>query len=88
MEPLEKVFLVLEQFKAEQAASDLVLSALIATHPRYEEFQMLATSLLEVADGPAGPWSWMNLRQHELARDRVEWLQAVHSKRPPSPAAG
>ena len=69
----------IEVLMAMQAATTVVLSSLIATHPRYREFQLHVTALVELAD--AGTlWKPLNDRQREIARLYVEELQSIRSR--------
>jgi hypothetical protein len=73
----------IEVLMAMQAGVTVILSSLIATHPRYREFQMHVTALVELAD--AGTlWKPLNERQREIARLYVEELQSIHSRVDPS----
>lgn len=69
----------MEVSMAMQAGVTVILSSLIATHPRYREFQMHVTALVELAD--AGTlWKPLNDRQRAIARLYVEELQSIHSR--------
>lgn len=64
---------------AMQAAVTVILSSLIATHPRYRDFQMHLTALVELADA-GSLWKPLSDRQREIARLYVEELQSIHSR--------
>jgi hypothetical protein len=69
----------IEVLMAMQAGVTVILSSLIATHPRYREFQLHVTALVELAD--AGTlWKPLNDRQRAIARLYVEELQSIHSR--------
>ncbi len=73
----------IEVLMAMQAGMTVILSSLIATHPRYREFQLHLTALVELAD--AGTlWSPLSARQREIARLYVEELQSIHSRLDPT----
>ncbi|OYY62692.1 MAG: hypothetical protein B7Y51_08265 [Burkholderiales bacterium 28-67-8] len=73
----------IEVLMAMQAGVTVILSSLIATHPRYREFQLHLTALVELAD--AGPlWKPLSDRQREIARLYVEELQSIHSRLQPT----
>ena len=74
----------IEVLMAMQAGMTVILSSLIATHPRYREFQLHLTALVELAD--AGTlWKPLSDRQREIARLYVEELQSIHSRLEPAP---
>ncbi len=69
----------IEVLMAMQAGVTVILSSLIATHPRYREFQMHLTALVELADA-GSLWKPLSDRQREIARLYVEELQSIHSR--------
>jgi len=73
----------IEVLMAMQAGMTVILSSLIATHPRYREFQLHLTALVELADAGA-LWKPLSDRQREIARLYVEELQSIHSRLDPT----
>ena len=73
----------IEVLMAMQAGMTVILSSLIATHPRYREFQLHLTALVELADAGA-LWKPLSARQREIARLYVEELQSIHSRLDPT----
>jgi hypothetical protein len=73
----------IEVLMAMQAGTTVILSSLIATHPRYREFQLHLTALVELADAGA-LWGPLSARQREIARLYVEELQSIHSRLSPT----
>ena len=73
----------IEVLMAIQAGMTVILSSLIATHPRYREFQLHLTALVELADAGA-LWKPLSARQREIARLYVEELQSIRSRLDPT----
>ena len=73
----------IEVLMAMQAGMTVILSSLIATHPRYREFQLHVTALVELADA-GSLWKPLSDRQREIARLYVEELQSIHSRLDPA----
>lgn len=67
----------IDALQAARVAHHLVLAALIQTHPRFEDFQLLLTSSLEkqLATGALGDTLTEDQRQY--VRDMVEWTQTI-----------
>lgn len=65
----------LETLEALVTAQSIVIVALIQTHPHHEDWQLVATSLLEARLG--GLESQLSPREAELIRDYVENKQGL-----------
>lgn len=75
----------ISRLEASETAYMMVLAALLRHHPNYEVVQLYLTSLLEqqLAGGALG--NTLTDAQKDIARDVVEWLQAVKKEPPQAP---
>ncbi len=73
----EELQIEIETLVASQAGLMAIVGSLMATHPRYEMFQLHLTGLLEVLlTGNAG--KTFTEKQRQQARDFVEMLQQLN----------
>ena len=76
----EEVELRLQQLEALTGAQTVLLSAFIQTHPRYEDWQLSATSLLET--WPATIGRKLSVAQQEFVRTYVGTMQGLKPVNP------
>lgn len=67
-----------EALQASRVAHQILIGALIQTHPAYEAFQLHLTRVLEQQLAPGGALGdTLDQEQKDHVRDVVEWTQVI-----------